>query len=70
MRSYLGLIACADIEEYLSNHILKHEHTLAPKEQQQMKLLLNRQAMVKPVLLTYPDVEEINEFLNDYIKSS
>ncbi|MEL6924857.1 MAG: DUF1015 family protein [Bacteroidota bacterium] len=67
-RNYLGLVACADIEDYLEGHILKHENTLAPKEQQQMQLLLNRKAMVKPILLTYPDVAYINELLQGYIE--
>lgn len=68
-KGYTGLIACTDIRDYLEGHIKKHENTLAEKEQQQMDLLLNRKAMVKPVLLTYPPVEAIEAFLFDYIDS-
>ncbi len=39
-RRYTGLIACADIEDYLYGHIKKHENTLADKEQKQLQLLM------------------------------
>ncbi len=58
-RSHLGLVACVDIQEFEHNHILKHEQTLADKEQKMMNLLLQRRAMIKPVLLTYPRQEEL-----------
>jgi len=65
-RSHLGLIACTDIEEYINGKVLKHENTIASKEQQQMQLLLQRKAMVKPILLTYPDVAGVNKMLEEY----
>jgi len=58
-RSFRGIIACADIEDYLYGHIKKHEHTMADKEQKQLQLLLRRQALVKPVLVTYPEAPAI-----------
>ena len=69
-RDYWGMIACADILDYLNGHILKHESTIAEKEQQQMQLLFNRQAMVKPVLLTYPDIPDINSLLQKSISET
>lgn len=67
VRQYTGLIACADIRDYLAGNIKQHEHTLAAKEQQQMQLMLRRRAAVKPVLLAYKQVEAINQWIERYI---
>ena len=50
-RNHTGLVACADINEYIKGNIKKHENTLAATEQRQMYLMMNRKAIVKPVLL-------------------
>lgn len=59
----LGVVCCTGVEDLINNKILKHEKTLAAKEQQMMRLILQRQAYIKPVLLTYPDVPQLNNFL-------
>lgn len=59
-RNFRGIIACADIEDYLYGHIKKHEHTMADQEQKQLQLMLRRQAAVKPVLVTYPEAPAIS----------
>ncbi|MEO1624643.1 MAG: DUF1015 family protein [Bacteroidota bacterium] len=69
-RTYTGLIACADIQDYVDGHIKKHEKTLATKEQQQVHLLLSRNAVVKPVLLTYPRTKSIDKLLSAYIEEN
>ena len=33
LHQYTGLIACADIQDYLEGKIKKHEHTLTEKEE-------------------------------------
>ena len=66
-RQFTGLIACADIRDYLDGNIKQHEHTLAAKEQQQMQLMFRRRAAVKPVLLAYPGVDAINRWIESYI---
>ena len=66
--SYIGLIAGADIRDYQEGKIKKHENTLSDKEQQQMHLMMSRNAVVKPVLLTYPDVPEISQLIESCIK--
>ena len=48
--------------------IKKHEETLAAKEQQQVHLMISRNAVVKPVLLTYPDVKEISNLIHQSIE--
>ncbi len=65
-RVYTGIISATRIEDYLQGFIKKHEFTIAAKEQRQLQLLLRRKAIVKPILLTYPDVPEIND-LTQYI---
>jgi len=67
-RSHLGLVACVDINEYLDGNIKKHENTLAATEQRQMYLMMNRKAIVKPVLLIYPKVKKLMQLLKDYIE--
>ena len=63
LRSYTGLLTLASMDEYQEGNIKIHEHTLAAKEQRQIQLLMHRKAAVKPVLLTYRGVEEIDKLI-------
>lgn len=67
-RQYTGIIACSDMEDYLRGSIKKHEHTLPYKEQKQLQLLLKRRAVIKPVLLTYPEAPSISQWTRQFIK--
>jgi len=67
---HTGLICCTDIKDLADGVVLKHEKTLASKEQQMMHLLLQRKALVKPVLLAYHSVGKINNIIKDHIKSN
>ena len=58
-----GLICLTNIDDYRSGNILKHEKTLEEKELEQVKLISERQSMVKPVLLAYPAHEWFDEYL-------
>lgn len=60
-----GLICLTHIDEYIEGHILKHENTLEEKEQQQLTMFSTREAIIKPALLTYPN----NERFDDYIET-
>ena len=62
--THIGLLASADIAAYADGKIIKHEQTLAAKEEKTMRLMQERKAMIKPVLLTYPTVNSITELLN------
>jgi len=68
LRSYTGLIVCNNIHDFIDGKIKKHENTLAAKEQQQMHLMIARGACVKPVLLTYPRVNEISQLMENFSK--
>ncbi|HMO40347.1 MAG TPA: DUF1015 family protein [Saprospiraceae bacterium] len=65
-RLYTGLLACTDIEAYRRGTIQKHEHTIRTEESKQMRFTLERQSIVKPVLLTYPENDRIDEWINRY----
>jgi len=62
-RTHTGLICCVDIQEYIKGNIKKHENTLPAKEQQQMHLMISRNAIVKPILITHPTIDKIDELL-------
>ncbi|MDF1697785.1 MAG: DUF1015 family protein [Saprospiraceae bacterium] len=66
---HIGIVGCTDIQDIINEKVLKHENTLAPKEQQMMNLMLQNQAMVKPVLLAYDRVAELDELMNTVIRT-
>jgi uncharacterized protein (DUF1015 family) len=67
--THTGIIACNDISDILDNNILRHEHTLASKEQSMINLILERKAMIKPVLLAYDKVESLSNFKKEITES-
>jgi len=68
--SYTAIVAANDIKDVEKNKILKHEATLSTKEQSMMQLILQRNAMIKPVLLAYQSNVEINAFLKKEINNA
>jgi len=69
-RVYRGLIATTDISDFLDNKILVHENTLAAKQQTMMELLLDRKAMIKPILLGYDNNSKIDAYLEKFVKNN
>lgn len=69
-RSHTGLLACSDVKDYLNGMIKRHENTLAAKEAKMLRLFEERQALIKPILLTYPNVLEIDALINRITTSS
>ena len=69
-RSHTGIIACANIMDYINGKIKKHENTLAAKEAKMMRLFDERQALIKPILLTYPNVLKIDAIITRITVSS
>lgn len=65
---YVGIIAAGHIKDFLEGRVLKHEDTIASKEQQMMHLVLQNRAMVKPILLAYEGVKEIDSLLHTVMK--
>src|SRR5688572_20871052 len=60
-RVHSGLVVTLDVTEYSKKKIVKHEQTIASSEQDMLKVLLQRGAMVKPVLLCHPEIKEISK---------
>jgi uncharacterized protein (DUF1015 family) len=63
-RSYTGFNAYIHLDDYREGRIRKHEHTIRAKEDQVMELYEERKALIKPVMLTYPNVLEIDALTN------
>ncbi len=73
-----GLVCSTDVNDILNGFVLKHENTIASKEQQMLDLALHRNAMIKPVLLghkhniplhnIYLDIEKNKPFLSIELK--
>ena len=68
--TFTGLVAGLSVEEYTQGKVRKHEQTLAAKEKKVLALFLERQANIKPVLLAYPAVDAITQFLGTFIQSN
>jgi uncharacterized protein (DUF1015 family) len=64
-RTHYGLLCCLDIREFEKGKILQHEKTMASKEQKITTLLLQRKAMIKPVLLTYEPRKDLLRYLKN-----
>ncbi|MEM8526372.1 MAG: DUF1015 family protein [Bacteroidota bacterium] len=60
---YNGIMATLTMQDHKAGKIKGHEATLEAKELQQLELLEERQAQVKPVLLTYPKVAAIETWI-------
>lgn len=67
-RSYTGLLACTDTNDYKNGAVVRHEGTLVDKEARQKKLLKERSAMIKPILLTYPKSQNIKTLQFNYTR--
>jgi len=66
--SYTGVIACTHISDFIKGRVLKHENTLAAKEQQMMNIVLQNRAMVKPILLAYEDNDNLSKLIQKVMK--
>lgn len=69
-KTYTGIIASNDIIDLTNHKILGHEHTINEKEQEMLRLILHRKAMIKPVLLAYHGHESINHFITTYVSKN
>ncbi|MDX1942609.1 MAG: DUF1015 family protein [Saprospiraceae bacterium] len=66
-RIYTGVLASTDLKDYVQGNIKKHENTIRSEEEKQMRLVLERKAAVKPVLLTYAENDLIDQWIEQYI---
>ena len=62
-RSQTGIVACASIDDYLSNRIKKHEKTRAEKELDRIRHVDLTGAQTGPIFLAYRSDDTINEIV-------
>ena len=68
-RTQYGLVVCANVEDYLTGKIKKHELTRKDKEEDRMIHVRIQDANIEPVFFAYPDNNEINTIVADIVKS-
>jgi len=68
-RTQYGLVACANVDDYLEGRIKKHELTRKDKEEDRMIHVRIQNANVEPVFFAYPDVKEMNEIVESIVKN-
>ena len=68
-RTQYGLVVCANIEDYLTGKIKKHELTRKDKEEDRMKHVRIQSANLEPVFFAYPDNAGLNAIVEKTIKA-
>ena len=66
-RTQYGLVAAANVDDYMSGKIKKHELTRKEKEDDRMIHVRIQDANLEPVFFAYPDVDEMNKLVADWI---
>jgi uncharacterized protein (DUF1015 family) len=66
-RTQYGLVACASVQDYLSDVIRKHELTRPDKETDRKTHIRVTNFNCEPVFFAYPDHDEIDRLVNKYI---
>lgn len=68
-RTQYGLVVCANVEDYMTGKIKKHELTRKDKEEDRMIHVRIQSANLEPVFFAYPDNKEINEIVDNVVKT-
>ena len=68
-RTQYGLVAAANVDDYMTGKIKKHELTRKEKEDDRMIHVRIQNANLEPVFFAYPDVNEMNELVANWIKN-
>lgn len=68
-RTQYGLVVCANVEDYMTGKIKKHELTRKDKEEDRMIHVRNQNANLEPVFFAYPDNAQINEIVERTIRT-
>ena len=68
-RTQYGLVAAANVDDYMTGKIKKHELTRKDKEDYRMIHVRIQNANLEPVFFAYPDVDEMNKIISEYVAS-
>ena len=66
-RTQYGLVAAANVDDYMTGKIKKHELTRKEKEDDRMIHVRIQSANLEPVFFAYPDVSEMNDLVANWI---
>ena len=66
-RTQYGLVVCANVEDYMTGKIKKHELTRKDKEEDRMIHVRIQDANIEPVFFAYPDNAEINAIVEKVV---
>lgn len=69
-RTQYGLVAAANVDDYMSGKIKKHELTRKDKEDDRMIHVRIQNANLEPVFFAYPDVDEMNKIVADFVANN
>lgn len=69
-RTQYGLVACCNVEDYMTGKIKKHELTRKDKEEDRMMHVRNTDANVEPVFFSYPAHKDIDAIVTNVVKNS
>ena len=69
-RTQYGLVAAANVDDYMTGKIKKHELTRRDKEDDRMIHVRIQDANIEPVFFAYPDVAEMNEIVENIVKNN
>ncbi len=64
-----GIIGSNAVQDIKEKKVLKHELTIAPKEQLMLQLIKHSKAMIKPVLLGFREQPELKSYLKSQVKN-
>ena len=68
-RTQYGLVVCANVDDYMTGKIKKHELTRRDKEEDRMKHVRVNNANIEPVFFAYPDNKQLDEIVAAVIKN-
>lgn len=66
--TYIGIIGCTSIDDYLNGVIKIHEQTITQREEKLKDYLEVCEFNAEPVLFCYPDDQDINEVTTDVMR--
>jgi len=64
-----GLVVCANVEDYMTGKIKKHELTRRDKEEDRMKHVRINNANIEPVFFAYPHQDELDAIVANVTKN-
>lgn len=67
-RAQAGIVGCASIDDYLNNHVKKHELTRAEKEADRIHHVDTCDANTGPIFLTYRAKKEVSDVMKGWMK--